>query len=161
MEDLAAPAADEGVHVAVGLPGSGLEGFRTSHAQAASAAGIAARGAAPAGVHSYRRLELGALLARDERAAGEFARRELGPLAGDTASARVLRTTLKCYLDHDRSVATVARRLHVAKNTVLYRIKRAEQMRGRPIGDNRLQLHTALYLADTFGVSAPERTHTA
>ncbi|MEU7738013.1 helix-turn-helix domain-containing protein, partial [Streptomyces griseus] len=93
--------------------------------------------------------------ARDEQAAADFVCRELGGLGDDSPSAGALRATLKCYLDHDRSVATVAQRLHIAKNTVLYRIKRAEQVRGRPLGDNRLQLHTALYLAETFGVSRP------
>ena len=145
------------VHVAVGLPGTGLDGFRTSHEQAVAAAQLGLRSATPARVHSYRDLELGILLARDEEEAAAFVRRELGPLAENSPSAQALRATLKCYLDHDRSVATVAQQLHVAKNTVLYRIKRAEQVRGRPLGDNRLQLHTALYLAETFGVSTWER----
>ncbi len=146
-------AANPAVHVAVGLPGLGLAGFRASHEQAVAAAELGLRSSSPGRVHSYRTLELGALLARDEQAAADFVRRELGPLAEDSASAQALRATLKCYLDHDRSVATVAALMHVAKNTVLYRIKRAEQVRGRPLGDNRLQLHTALYLAETFGVS--------
>ncbi|BAG23203.1 MULTISPECIES: PucR family transcriptional regulator [Streptomyces] len=148
-------AADPAVQVAVGLPGAGLAGFRTSHEQAMAAAQLGLRSATNARVHTYRELELGALLARDEQAAADFVCRELGGLGDDSPSAGALRATLKCYLDHDRSVATVAQRLHIAKNTVLYRIKRAEQVRGRPLGDNRLQLHTALYLAETFGVSRP------
>lgn len=147
-------AANPAVHVAVGLPDCGLSGFRVSHEQAVAAAELGSRSTGR--VHCYRNLELAALLARDERAAADFVRRELGALAEDSPSAQALRATLKCYLDHDRSVATVAARMHVAKNTVLYRIKRAEQVRGRPLCDNRLQLHTALYLAETFGVSTSD-----
>lgn len=150
-------AARPAVQVAVGLPGAGLAGFRASHEQAVAAAELGMRASAPGRVHSYRSLELGALLARDVQAAADFVHRELGALAENSPSAQALRATLKCYLDHDRSVATVAALLHVAKNTVLYRIKRAEQVRGRPLGDNRLQLHTALYLAETFGVSSVDR----
>lgn len=139
------------VRAAVGLPAAGMGGLRTSHLQAVTAARIGARTGA-ARVHEYRALELVALLVTDENAAAAFMARELGSLAEDTPSARVLRATVKCYLDEDRSPAVAARRLHVAKNTVLYRVKKAEQLRGSPLTDNRLQLHAALHVAEVLGL---------
>ncbi|GAB3449343.1 PucR family transcriptional regulator [Actinophytocola sediminis] len=138
------------VRAAVGLPACGVGGLRTSHLQAVTAARIGTR-SGTATVHEYRTLEFIALLAADEQAAAAFVARELGPLAEDTPTARMLRATLKSYLDEDRSPAVAARRLHVAKNTVLYRVKKAEQLRGSPLGDNRLQLHAALHLAEVLG----------
>ncbi|KAA5835268.1 PucR family transcriptional regulator [Saccharopolyspora hirsuta] len=145
----------EAVQAAVGLPAAGLAGLRTSHLQAVTAARIGAR-TGTSSVHEYRALEFVALLAADESAAASFVARELGPLAADTPSARVLRTTLKSYLDEDRSPSVAARRLHVAKNTVLYRVKKAEQLRGRPLEDNRLQVHAALHLAEVLGTGVSQ-----
>jgi len=139
--------------VATGLPSPGVAGMRLSHTQAVTAARIGSRAdsATSSSVHEYRTLELVALLAADESAATDFVLRELGPLSGDSTSARVLRTTVKCYLDQDGSPSAAARHLHVAKNTVLYRIKKAEQLRGRALGENRLHLHAALHLAEVLG----------
>ncbi|MGM1062022.1 PucR family transcriptional regulator [Saccharothrix sp. Mg75] len=150
----------EDVRAAVGLPAAGLAGLRASHLQAVTAARIGARSGASA-VHEYRDLEFVALLAADETAAAAFVARQLGPLGADTPSARVLRATLKSYLDEDRSPAVAARRLHVAKNTVLYRVKKAERLRGSPLGDNRLHLHAALHLAEVLDTGDPRPVGTA
>jgi DNA-binding PucR family transcriptional regulator len=41
--------------------------------------------------------------------------------------------------------------LCVARNTVAYRVQRAEQLRGRPIDSRRMQLQAALALAEELG----------
>ncbi|ACU38290.1 helix-turn-helix domain-containing protein [Actinosynnema pretiosum subsp. pretiosum] len=165
---LAGTPLPDGVRAATGLPAPGLAGMRASHLQAVTAAGIGARAGA-AGVHEYRDLELVSLLAAHETAAAAFVARELGPLAEDSPTARALRATLKSYLDSDRSPAAAAKNLHVAKNTVLYRVRKAERLRGSPLGENRLRLHAALHLAEvllaggerTSGATATARTQTA
>lgn len=139
------------VSAAVGLPAAGLAGMRLSHNQATTAARIGARGPGRGQVHEYRVLELVALLAADETAAADFVRRELGGLAESTESAQALRATLKHYLDEGRSASAAAQQLYVAKNTVLYRVRKAEQLRGAPLGENRLHLHAALHLAEVLG----------
>ena len=92
-----------------------------------------------------------ALLATDLDAAGDFVRRELGGLAARSAPMEALRTTLYHYLEAERSLLDVARRLHVAKGTVTYRVKRAQEVLGHDLDDRRFALHTALALAEELG----------
>jgi DNA-binding PucR family transcriptional regulator len=140
-----------GVRVAIGLGGAGLEGFRNSHRQAADAARVGAISTRDAWSFSYADLDMVAMLSTDLHAARVFVARELGALAGDTESVATMRRTLKRYLDRDRSLATTAADLHIARNTVAYRVQRAEQLRGRPATERRLQLHAALTLVDELG----------
>lgn len=140
-----------GVRIAIGLAGAGVEGFRDSHRQAAEAARVGAMSTHDAWSFRYQDLDLVAMLSTDLPAAREFVARELGGLAGNTDSVATMRRTLKLYLDRDRSLAAAATDLHVARNTVAYRVQRAEQLRGRPATDRRLQLHAALTLADELG----------
>ncbi|MGI5499676.1 PucR family transcriptional regulator [Lentzea sp. CA-135723] len=135
-----------GVHVATGLPAEGVAGFRSSHRQAVRARELARLTQRP-GPHAYEDLALSALAAENLDAAAEFVRHELGPLAANAD----LRHTLKVYLDHDRGLSAAAADLHVAKNTVLYRVRKAEQLLARPIRTGRLRLHVALHLADELG----------
>jgi DNA-binding PucR family transcriptional regulator len=141
-----------GVGVAVGLPGDGVEGFGRSHRQAFDAQRIAQLRPGASGLYDYDAVELVALLGSDHTVAADFVGRQLGELAADTESAAELRATVKCYLDHDRGVSAAAEQLHVAKNTVLYRVRRAGQLRGRPVNEDRLRLHVALELVEACGV---------
>jgi DNA-binding PucR family transcriptional regulator len=79
--------------------------------------------------------------------------RKLRPTAPDplARATAVVRETLKCCLDNDRNITATSERLHVAKSTVNYRVDKAERLRGRPVGDRRLQLHTALHLVERLG----------
>ncbi|WP_405877000.1 helix-turn-helix domain-containing protein [Streptomyces sp. NBC_01136] len=92
-----------------------------------------------------------ALLATDLDAAGDFVRRELGELAARSASMEALRTTLYHYIGAERSLLDVARRLHVARGTVTYRVRRAQEVLGHGLDDRRFALHTALALAEELG----------
>ena len=63
-----------------------------------------------------------------------------------SANTAALRATLKSYLDNERSLAASAAQLHIAKNTVLYRVRKAEQLLGRPLHQDRLRLSVALFV---------------
>lgn len=139
------------VRIAIGLPGAGVAGFRDSHWQAAEAARIGSMSTHDAWSFRYQDLDLVAMLSADLHAARAFVARELGDLTGSADSIATVRHTLKCYLDRDRSLAAAAAELHVARNTVAYRVQRAEQLRGQPVADRQLQLHAALTLADELG----------
>lgn len=139
------------VRVATGVAGVGVDGFRRSHQQAGHAARVATMSAGDDPLLHYADLDLVAMLSADMSAAGEFVVRELGALAGPDESVAMMRHTLKCYLDRDRSLARTAAHLHVARNTVAYRVHRAEELRGRPATERRLQLHAALTLAVDLG----------
>lgn len=140
-----------GVRVAIGTAGAGVEGFRRSHRQAAEAARVGALSTRDAWFFGYEQIDLVAMLSTDLAAARAFVARELGDLGASTDSVVTVRRTLKCYLDHDRGLAATAADLHIARNTVAYRVQRAEQLRGRPATVRRLQLHAALTLAEELG----------
>ena len=80
------------------------------------------------------------LLTQDAELARNFMVRELGTAAESTAAAAELRETVATYLSFDRSLAKAAEHLHVARNTVAYRVKKFENLIGRdqeirPVGD--------------------------
>jgi DNA-binding PucR family transcriptional regulator len=77
--------------------------------------------------------------------------RELGELASSDPSVARLRETLRLYLQTWGSHVRTAELLKVHQNTVAYRIRRAEQLRGRPAGERRAELEAALLLADRLG----------
>ncbi|MCH0540330.1 helix-turn-helix domain-containing protein [Streptomyces sp. MUM 203J] len=149
-------ASSPAVHIAAGLPGEGIEGFRTSHRQAAEAAEIVRAAGTGAGdrrsPYDYAEVELAVLLRSRPDLSAAFVRRELGPLAADGMSE--LRATVKCYLDTEGSMSAVADRLHIAKSSVAYRIRKAERLLGRPVREDRLRLQCALLLFDVLGRAA-------
>ncbi|OAN39001.1 PucR family transcriptional regulator [Mycolicibacterium iranicum] len=140
-----------GIRISTGLPGLGLDGFRRSHVQAAHGARVGAASTRGEWLVRYDDVDVVAMLSADLPAASEFVARELGALAGASDSVAVVRHTLKCYLDRDRSLAKTAEHLHIARNTVAYRVQRAEQLRERPITERRLALHAALTLVEELG----------
>jgi hypothetical protein len=151
-----------GIYIAAGTTGQGLAGFRRSHLEAARAAELARVTARNAGasVTDYSTIELAALLAHDLELARRFVTHELGALAEDTATAAELRETLSAYLESERSLARAAEQLHVARNTVAYRVKKFENTTGRDLKHRTLELACALRLATTLGphiLAAPER----
>jgi hypothetical protein len=154
-EVLAAAVARTGepVRVACGAPAAGVEGFRTTHEQAlrARTVTLAAGDAAPA-VTLFDEVGAVSLLCADLDGATAWVRRVLGPLAEpDPARAR-LRETLRVFLGTGGSNTATAERLGVHPNTVKYRVRRAREARGRPIGDDRLDVELALLACAWLGV---------
>ena len=143
------------VQVAFGTAVEGTPGFRRSHLEAEAAARVEElrrrAGRVPRQATAYADVATVALMTTDLDAAGDFVRRELGGLSARTAPMEALRTTLYHYIQAERSLADVARRLHVARGTVTYRVKRAQEVLGHDLDDRRLALHTALALAEELG----------
>jgi DNA-binding PucR family transcriptional regulator len=141
-----------GVLVAFGNPGKGIAGFRASHAEALQAAriGSIARSAASA-VTSYSQVELVSLLASDLPRARAFVARQLGPLGSTVGATERLRETVLAFLAYGGSATRVAKELYIHQNTVAYRVKRAEEMLGRKVTENPIELTCALKLAAVLG----------
>ncbi|MER8157547.1 helix-turn-helix domain-containing protein [Streptomyces sp. NPDC094472] len=143
------------MQAAFGTPGGGVEGFGRSHREALRGARVERlrreAGRVPRHATAYADVAAIALLATDIDAAGDFVRHELGGLATRSASMEALRTTLYHYIGAERSLVDVARRLHVARGTVTYRVKRAQEVLGHGLDDRRFALHTALALAEELG----------
>ncbi|MCC8929223.1 MULTISPECIES: PucR family transcriptional regulator [Nocardiaceae] len=145
-----------GISIAMGNPGKGIRGFRQSHTEAVSAQHISEHQEVAARPILYADVEIIHLLDGHPDAARALVSRELRGLDGTDAASTQLRRTLRTYLNVNRSPDAAARALGVHKNTVRYRIQRAEEMLGHPIGANRLKLELALEYADTYGPAIHE-----
>jgi DNA-binding PucR family transcriptional regulator len=87
-----------------------------------------------------------------------FARRTLQPLVEhDRAHSGELVSTLRAYLDEDRVQRRVAARCFIHVNTVVYRIRRIEELLGVDLGDPTtvFDLTLALRILDFLGEPAP------
>lgn len=133
------------LRAAVGSLGHGREGFRRSHLRAREAENLA-RAGAEGHVFDYAELSVVSLLSARREQARWFVEDHLGALAGTDPKAAELRETLRLYLAFGRSRTAAAQRLHVAPTTVAYRVKRAEEVLGRELGDDELDLRLALEL---------------
>jgi DNA-binding PucR family transcriptional regulator len=130
--------------MAIGRVCANEHGFRRTHAQALRAERIATHQWTSARVVTYSEVEPLALIAQDPAEATEFAAHTLGPLAADDAGSEELRRTLAVYLDVDANARRAAERLQLHKNTILYRIRRAESLLGHSVDGHRTVLSMAL-----------------
>ncbi|MFB4308388.1 PucR family transcriptional regulator [Actinomadura sp. GTD37] len=131
-----------GWRAAAGPPSFGLAGIRRSHLGALRAARIAATLPAGGGVCDYGEVRTAALLLENAERARWYVEETLGALAADEDRAEQLRETLRCYLSCGRSLKNTAERLGVARNTVAYRIKQAQDLMRS--GSGRLEVRIAL-----------------
>lgn len=139
-----------GVRLTIGEPAEGLEGFRATHAQATSARQVASLAGRPVGsVTRYSAVALQALACADLEQARMFVGRELGALVADDDTTLRLAATLRVYLDEHASRSRAAKRLGVHENTISYRVKQVEEILGRSVEDDTLNLRVALALAAT------------
>lgn len=67
-----------------------------------------------------------------------WAGRALGDLMRDDEATVRLRETVQVFLDARGSSTDAAARLHVHKNTVHYRVRKAEELLGHPLTENCL-----------------------
>ena len=138
---------EQRVAVALGSPQQGANGVRESHVEALAAQHVALQDPAAA-LTLFEDVELLSLVGDGERMR-RFVRRTLGDLAGDDEGAHELRRTLTVLL-RSGSVDAAARELHVHKNTVRYRVGRAEALMGRPLAEDRSTVDIALRCRAAF-----------
>lgn len=156
LESLAASVPlDGGSRVAIGLPGSGVDGFKRSHQQARAAYSVAAVPDTPSRpVVSFgdRGVAVVSLLSENLDSTMSWVWEVLGPLAEDTSSAAILRTTLSVYFAHGESHLHTANYMNLHRNTVKYRINKALS---DPVtaGRDKLDLALALQVCELLGRS--------
>jgi hypothetical protein len=132
----------------VGEPTAGRNGIALSHRQARLACRLGSlRGSR---VSSYAEVALEALAFGGQDAARDFTRAELGLLADDGERTELLRRTVQAYFAAGSSAAAAAVELGVAERTVTYRLRRAEELVGRPLSTRRAEIETALRLHRVF-----------
>lgn len=157
LDEAALAAALDGlpssaVRIALGEPAAGLAGFRTSHREALRAKSVAeTSGEYLPRVTSFARVSIAALLSENVDALRTWVARTLGELARDEDGMARLRETVRIFLETGGSFTDAATRLHLHKNTVHYRVRKAEEIRGRPLSDSRLDVEVALVACQQLG----------
>jgi purine catabolism regulator len=160
--DCAAALRDE-VIVGVGRPRSGPQGVRQSHREAEHALRISARLKAPRAVATFSDLGLHRLLVAMTQHAelDDFYAQTAGALvAYDDRTGSGLMETLDAYFHCHGSPTDTAQRLHLHRNTVLYRLRRIEEIGGLQLDDatTRLNLHLCLRIREVLpGTAAAAR----
>ncbi|MEU6241860.1 helix-turn-helix domain-containing protein [Streptomyces sp. NPDC047024] len=155
------PPEGTSLHAAVGRPGAGLDGFRSSARQAARVREVLGTRAGAAGgrgteeplwVH-YADVAPVALMAGDPAAVRDFVTATLGELAAPGARGAVLRETLRVFLAHRRSHAAAATALNLHRNSVQYRVRQASALLpgGARALDDDFPVRAALLAAQWLG----------
>ena len=144
--------AADGIRFAVGEPAPGLPGFRRTHQQALSAQAVALA-AGPSGqlVTGFGEVAPLALMSGSTELLRAWVAETLGALADDDEHNARLRDTLRIFLQENGSYKTTAERLMLHKNTVQYRVRKAEESLRHPIGPDRLQIELALLASHWLG----------
>jgi hypothetical protein len=96
-----------------------------------------------------------ALLGKNLPEARAWVGEMLGPLSADSENDARLRETLRIFLRHG-TYKTAAEELNLHFNSVKYRVLRAAERRGKPIGDDRLDVELALLICHWFGTAVLE-----
>ena len=157
--DIAVPApsiksvpGSDPIRFAVGEPGSGVAGFRRTHQQALNAQAVALA-AGPSGrpVTSFAEVAPLALMSGSIELLRAWVIETLGTLADDDEQGARLRDTLRVFLEENGSYKTTAERLVLHKNTVQYRVRKAEEGLGRSVGRDRLHIELALLASQWLG----------
>lgn len=142
------------LRLALGGPGRGVEGFRESHhdALAAERVSMIAGPAAPRVVSTAEPgVRCAAMLAADLSDTKRLVQSALRKLAADTPTNADLRETLRVYLEEQGSHSAAARRLHIHKNTVGYRLAKAADLSGKALTRNRVDTELALVACEWLG----------
>ena len=145
---------DGDLHVAFGEAAKGTSGFRLTHQQAVAAQAVAlAAGSAAPRVVGFSEVAPVAMMLGSADLLRAWVLSTLAGLAADDEHHARLRDTLLVFLQAGGSYKATAERLTLHKNTVQYRVRRAEESLGRPVGENRPDVELALRAAHWLGSS--------
>ncbi len=137
------------VHIAVGEPAHGLDGFRRSHDQARHARRVARLSHVEPSTIAYRDCAVAAMLSADIDQARSYVSDVLGKILIRDDADRLLET-VAIYQQEHLSPNRAAQRLHVHPNTVSYRIRRVLDASGETDAGS-LRLRAAIALASLVG----------
>jgi hypothetical protein len=146
--------ADADIHFAFGDPARGHAGFCLTHRQAIAAQSVAlAAAAAPPRVVTFAEVAPISMMLGSTDLLRAWVLATLAGLATDDEHHARLRDTLLVFLQSGGSYKTTAERLVLHKNTVQYRIRKAKESLGRPVGENRHDVDLALRATHWLGSS--------
>ncbi|MGY1847196.1 MULTISPECIES: PucR family transcriptional regulator [unclassified Blastococcus] len=138
---------------ALGLSGSGVDGFRRTHEQARAARRVAMASGATTPVTGFgdEGVAITSMLAGDLDSARAWIHEVLGPLAVDNDASQVLRETLRVFYLTGESYTETAEIMRLHRNTVKYRVSRALELRQPAARSHRVDLAVALNACHFLG----------
>lgn len=142
-----------GVRAALGTERSGLSGFRASHVEALETQRVVTAAAPARRLGTTAASDVGALrlLCADVDRLRSWVLGVLGRLAVDDPGTEALRDTLADFLASGRSYVHTGKQMTLHRNTVQYRVKKAEDLLGREALDRPLDLQLALLACRVLG----------
>jgi DNA-binding PucR family transcriptional regulator len=142
------------IHFAFGDPAKGPGGFCLTYLQATAAESVAlaARPTSPRVLTFTEVAPVAMMLGSSELLRG-WVRSTLAGLATDDDHHARLRNTLLVFLQCGGSYKATAERLVLHKNTVQYRIRKAEESLGRDVAENRHDVELALRVSQWLGAA--------
>lgn len=148
--------------VGLGEPGQGIAGWRLTHRQARAALLIARR--SDENPVRYGEVVLLASMARDDLLVRSLRELFIEPLFEARDGGEVLRRTLRAYFAAGRNAASAAAALGISRQAVSARLRNAEELLGRPLGDCAAEMEAALRMEELSPVqsqtgSPDELTH--
>ena len=145
---------DRDIHFAFGDAAKGTAGFRLTHEQAVAAQAVAMAGGSPVPrAVTFGEVAPVAMMLGSAELLRAWVLSTLAGLAVDDEHHARLRDTLLVFLESGGSYKTAAERLMLHKNTVQYRIRKAQESLGRPVGANRHDVELALQASHWLGAS--------
>ena len=162
--DASTAGADGDIHFAFGDAAKGATGFRLTHQQAIAAQAVAlAAGSSPPRAVAFSEVAPVAMMLGSPDLLRAWVLATLAGLAADDEHHARLRDTLLTFLQTGGSYKTTAERLMLHKNTVQYRIRKAGESLGRPVGENPHDVELALRASHWLGSSVlqPSRERSA
>jgi PucR C-terminal helix-turn-helix domain/GGDEF-like domain len=158
IRDMFDPAAadtagiDADIHFAFGDAAKGTTGFRITHQQAVAAQAVALASGSPAPrAVTFSQVAPVAMMLTAKELLRPWVLSTLAGLATDDEHHARLRETLLVFLRSRGSYKATAQQLTLHKNTVQYRVRKAEESLGRPVGDNRHDVELALEASHWLG----------
>jgi PucR C-terminal helix-turn-helix domain/GGDEF-like domain len=145
---------DDDIHFAFGDAAKGTKGFRVTHQQAIAAQAVALASGSPAPrAVTFSQVAPVAMMLTSRELLRLWVLSTLAALATDDEHHARLRKTLLVFLHSGGSYKTTAEQLMLHKNTVQYRVRKAQESIGRPVGDNRSDVELALRASHWLGSS--------
>ena len=146
---VSAAAADAGIRLAFGDAARGVTGFGLTHRQAVAAEAVSLASGSPQ--VAYREVAPVALMLGSADLLRAWVLSTLANLAADDEHHARLRDTLLEFLRSGGSYKATAERTSLHKNTVIYRIRKAEKALGRPVCTDRYDVELALLAGRWLG----------
>jgi len=146
--------ADGDIHFAFGDAVKGVTGFRLTHRQAIAAQAVAlAAGSPPPRVVTFSEVAPVAMMLGSADLLRAWVLATLEDLATDDEHHARMRDTLLTFLQSGGSYKATAEQMVLHKNTVQYRIRKAEESLGQALGENRQDVELALRASHWLGAS--------